>query len=59
MILCGGHGDGGDAVAEREQRDLLAEEALLQHDSGAGRTECAVDEDRADGRFRFGPILGQ
>ena len=53
MILRRRHGDGVDAIAEREQRHLLADQSLLQHHARTGRAERTVDEDRTNCRGRL------
>ena len=53
VVLRRGERDRGLAVAQREERGLLAVEELLDHDLGAGRAQAAA-EHHVDGRVRFG-----
>ena len=52
----GRHRDGALAVAQREQRQLLALEELLDQHARAGLAEAAVDEEVA--QRRAGPRPG-
>ena len=49
-------GDRGLAVAQREERGLLADQEFLDHDLGAGRAEAAA-EHHVDRGFGLGQRL--
>src|SRR5205823_1369544 len=52
VVLGGGKRDGSLTIAESEERGLLADQKLLDHDFGAGAAKRAV-EYRLDGSLRL------